>query len=278
MMPRRRVVLVLAGIFCVFGLAACQTPGANDERDATAGLPDLQRDLGAQEWLLDPDESSLANRGTPPVTLVFGEDSVSGAAHCNTYFGDLSVDDDDDTIAITNLGQTSRACAAASIRAEEEYLAALQGVHDVDLSDGYTQRDLVLSNDAGDRLAFTAINPHEQLTGTWYVVNVARDDAIQSVIDGTDPVIAFHDDGDVTLETGCNAARGSFELERDRLTVEDLAQTQEQCGTPAGVMEQEAGLVDALLAASQIQVVPGTLTFFDEHGAILIVATDRGPS
>lgn len=270
MMPRRRIVLVLAGILCVVSLAACQTPGANDARDATAGLPDLRRDLGAQEWLLDPDESSLVNAADAPVTIVFGGVTVSGVAHCNTYHGVLSVDEDDEAIAITNLGQTSRACDPAIERAEQEYLTALQAVGDVDLSDGYNQSDLVLSNEAGDRLAFTAVNPHEQLIGTWDVVNVSRGGAIQSVVEGTEPEIAFHDDGDVTLDSGCNTARGSFELERDRLTVEDVAQTKKHCDAPAGVMEQETGLFDALLAASQIQVVPGTLTLFDENGAILL--------
>jgi heat shock protein HslJ len=201
MVPRRHAAIVLTGILCVFGLAACRTPSANDQRDATAGLPDLQQDLAAHEWLLDPGDSSPANRGAGPVTLVFGTDKVSGAGPCNSYRGDLSVDDDGDTIAITNLGQTNRACDPTTGRAEREYLAALQKVRDVDLSDGYNQRDLVLSNDTGDRLAFTAIDAHEQLVGTWHVVNLARDNAIRSVIDGTEPVLVFEEGGDVTLDT-----------------------------------------------------------------------------
>jgi hypothetical protein len=35
------------------------------------------------------------------------------------------------------------------------------------------------------------------------VVNVARDDAIRSVVDGTEPVLVLDDNGDVTLDTGC---------------------------------------------------------------------------
>jgi heat shock protein HslJ len=274
MVPRRPAAIVLIVILCVYGLASCRTPTANDQRDATAGLPDLQQDLAAHEWLLDPGDSSPGNRAARPVTLVFGTDKVSGAGPCNSYRGDLSVDDDGDTIAITNLGQTNRACDPTTGRAEREYLAALQKVRDVDLSDGYNQRDLVLSNDTGDRLAFTAIDAHEQLVGTWHVVKVARDNAVRSVIDGTEPVLVFEDDGDVTLDTGCNTARGSFALEGDRLTVEDLAQTRKHCDTPAGVMEQEVALAHALPAAAQIQVVPGTLKLFDENGAILLVATD----
>ena len=156
MMPRRHATLVLAAILCVYGLAACQTPSANDQRDATAGLPDLQQDLAAHEWRLDIGDSSPANRAASPVTLVFGTDKVSGSAPCNRYHGDLSVDGDDDTIAITNLAQTKRACAPAAMRAERAYLVALKRAHDVDLSDGYNQRHLVLSNDSGHRLAFTA--------------------------------------------------------------------------------------------------------------------------
>jgi heat shock protein HslJ len=274
MMRRRHSAIALAGILFVYGLTACETPTATHTRDATAGLPDLQQDLAAHEWLLDADDSSPRSRAAEPVTLAFdGAGGVSGTGPCNIYRGDLSVDDDDDTIVITNLAQTKRACALATMRAEQEYLDALQSVRDVDLSDGYHQRHLVLTNDAGERLAFTAIDAREQLLGSWNVVNVVLDDAIRSVIAGTEPALVFEDDGDVILDAGCNTARGSFELERDRLTVEDLKQTRKHCDTPAGVMEQEAALVDALASASQIQVVPGTLTLVDENGAIVLVAT-----
>jgi heat shock protein HslJ len=157
MRPRRHAAAVLASVVCVLGLAACRTPNANDQRDATAGLPDLQQDLAAHIWLLDAGESSPERRAAGRVTLAFEADRVSGAGPCNRYRGDLSIDDDQDTIAVSNLARTSRACTPAGMRAERSYLAALERGHDVDLSDGYNQRHLVLKSDSGDRLAFTAI-------------------------------------------------------------------------------------------------------------------------
>ena len=270
---RRRAAIALTGILCATGLGACRTSSDNDQRDATAGMPSLEQNLAAHEWLLDSDQSSLVSSAAGPVTLVFEADAVSGAAPCNRYRGKLSVVDDDDAIEITNVAQTQRACDPATTQAEREYLDALLRVRDVDLSDGYDQRDLVLESDAGDRLAFAAVDAHDELLGTWNIVNVARDDSIQSVIGGTAPMLVFSDDGTVRLDGVCNPVGGDFALDGDRLSMEKLVQTQRACDEPAPVTQQGTALAQALASTSRIQVVPGSLTLFDESGHVLLIAT-----
>jgi heat shock protein HslJ len=209
------------------------------------------------------------------VTLVFGEDAISGQGPCNAYRGSAEIDDDDDTVTITDLAQTTRACDPDTERAEREYFDALQHVRDVDLDDAYNAQRLVLDNDSGDRLAFDAIEAAQLLIGTWQVVNVARDDAIESVVDGTDPVLVFAADGEVTLGTGCNPARGSYEVEGDRLSVGALRQTLKSCDEPAGVMDQEVALVRALESGERIEVVPDRLTIIDGDDRITMIAVQE---
>jgi heat shock protein HslJ len=88
-------------------------------------------------------------------------------------------------------------------------------------------------------------------------------------------VLVFDADGDVTLETGCNPARGSYEVEGDRLSVGALSQTLRSCDDPAGVMDQEMALVRALESGERIEVVPGRLTIVDGDDRIMMTAVQE---
>jgi heat shock protein HslJ len=157
--PRCRLVAAVCALLAVASLGACKTATANDTRDATAGLPNLQQDLAAHTWRLDAADSSPNPHATTDVTIEFGTDTVSGQGPCNRYNGHLAVDDDDQTVTITNIASTFIACDPDVSAAEHAYLSTLEKVHDVDLSDGYDERRLVLSDEAGDRLSYEAVEP-----------------------------------------------------------------------------------------------------------------------
>jgi heat shock protein HslJ len=124
-----RSTRVLATVALALVLSACG-PTANDTKSATAGLPNVTQQLTANRWILNRGESSLAMHSSSPITLVFTNDHrVSGTAPCNSYHGSFTVHDS--TVTIKHLSQTMRACDAATMAAEHEYLAALAGVHDV---------------------------------------------------------------------------------------------------------------------------------------------------
>lgn len=267
------VVVVVLAVLTAFAVG--ERPGEDDTRAATAGLPDLEQDLAAHEWLLDRADSSLDGDDADPVTLVLADGRVTGAGPCNRYHGRFTVDDDHDTLTITDLAQTNRACDAATMRAEDEYLDALRRVRDVDLPGGYDRRRLELTSPERDRLAYRAVDVGELLRRTWYVVNVGRDDALESVVQGTEPTIAFGLDGEVVVATGCNQVRGSYEAGVDLFVVGALAGTQKLCDEPAGVMAQEDALVRALEAGRRIEVVSGQLTIVDGDGRTVLVAVDE---
>lgn len=264
------VLVVVLVVLVVFAVA--ESPTDEDTRSATAGLPDLRQDLAAHEWLLDRADSSLRIDDANPVTIAFDDDRVGGLGPCNAYRGVLSVDDDGDTIEITELVSTGVACDVDTMRAEDEYFAVLQAVRDVELSGGYDRDRVVLTNDAGDRLAFTAIDLAELVRGTWLVTGVARGDAMESPVQGSRPTITFEANGDLVLETGCNQVRGEYELIGDRLLVNGLSQTFMECPEPPAVMEQEQALVRALERAERLEAVPERLVLLDGDGRIVLVA------
>jgi heat shock protein HslJ len=145
-----RAAAVLGLVVVLGSLPACSWT-YNDTKVATAGLPDVQESLEAQRWVLDPEHSSLEPAPTTEVTLEFDDGTLSGAAPCNQYFGSWTLDDH--TLTIEPIGGTLRACVEDDAdAAEAAYFAALEGDHEVDVTD----RDrLVLTRD-GFRLAYVA--------------------------------------------------------------------------------------------------------------------------
>jgi heat shock protein HslJ len=254
--PRRLLVVVLVPV-----VGACWSD-SNDSRSATAGLPTLRQDLEANEWVLDRSATSLSLDDDNPITLVIQDDAISGIGPCNTYRGRFELDGD--TVEISDLALTQRACVPSTMEAEDEFMRALAASDSVEVSDDR----LVLSD--GGRLVFEKFDAEEAILGTWPIVNVAAGDGIVSVVPGTDPTLTF-DDGTLGMTTGCNTGGSSWMLDGDVLTIDRMRLTLKACAEPA-VMEQEASLIAALESSARVELAPNELILLDDHGSIVLVA------
>ncbi len=266
----RSVAVGIAAALALVSLA-CATPTSNDTRSATAGLPNVEQSLMANEWVLDPDQSSLSSAHLSEVTLSFSaEQLLAGSAPCNTYRGTFSLDGS--SIAISDLAQTQIACDQPVMDAEREYLEALAAITTVDTR----QRDrLVLEGDGGLQLSFVAVDVYTSLLGTWSIVNLARGDALVTPVNGTDPTMTFTSAGELQVDTGCNPMGSSWALEGRHITIEPPRQTLMACSTPPGVMEQETAIGVALEAADRVDIAGDTLTLVNAEGMKTIVARAR---
>jgi len=92
------------------------------------------------------------------VTLRFDDGAVSGQGPCNRYFGDFTTDLDSWTVTITTLATTRKACDDRTMRAETDYLRALEQTHDVEFSDGSFH--VVLESSSGDRLSYESYDDY----------------------------------------------------------------------------------------------------------------------
>lgn len=254
------------------GAAGCGWNDAVDSRAASAGLPDTRQLIQEHEWVLDRADSSLTVDDDNPVTLSVVDDDVSGTAPCNTYRGNISLDNDD-SVEITDIAVTLRECGGSTMEAETEFIDALEAVDTVDVDEDDNEH-LVLHDD-DVRLAFRSYDADELLTTTWTIVNVATGDTLDSVLPGTEPTVTFTDGGDVAMETGCNTAATAWELDGHAVSIDPAGLTQMSCSSPAGVMDQEAALVAALEAADRIEIAPGVLTILDKEGSITLVAVSE---
>jgi heat shock protein HslJ len=264
-MNRTRIAFLGA---LVLVLAACST-GA-DTLSETQGLPSLQVSLEAHLWVLQPARSTPRVAGGDRPTLAFDGDGVHGRGPCNKFRGSVEYGDGDE-ITITKLATTQRACAPQVEQAERTYLEALQRVDSaevpVDHEDTATLKGPLID------LVFWAADARAELTRTWHVTSVNTGDAIVSVASGTDPTITFTDNGDLSLQTGCNPVGGSWELDGDRLDVGSLHQGFKHCEGPEG--DQESALIRALAGAARVEITPDALTILDERGRIALIATPK---
>jgi heat shock protein HslJ len=270
-------VVVAAGIVPVAALAAAGCGGNDDvdSRAAPAGLPSTSVDIEAHEWVLDREDSSLTVDDDSPVTLRVEGDTVSGRAPCNTFRGPFEPSADD-SVEIGPVALTRMACPASGAEAEDEFVAALEAVDNAEVEvdeDGGGDADrLVLTGGDRVRLSFRSYDADELLAGTWTITGVATGDSLDSMVVGTEPTITFAEDGELTMETGCNTVGSSWELDGDELTIGPPRTTLMACVEPPGVMEQEDALQLALESAVRVEVAPRALTLLDAEGAIVLDA------
>jgi heat shock protein HslJ len=275
-----RLSLAIAGaaLLVVAAAGGCGGNDDNDSRSATAGQFSTRADLEGRDWVLDRTDSSLTLDDEAPVTLTVDGDEVSGTGPCNTYRGSFELGRDD-SVDIRDIALTRRACESRTMDAEDEYVAALEGVDQVEVEldeGGREHRDrLILTGPDGLRLEFGAFDERDALIGEWTVVNVATANALESMLIGTEPTLSFTDDGSLSVDTGCNTAVTDWELDGDEITLGPMAATLRACGDPPGVMDQEAAMLAALDAASRVEVTPGSLTLLDDDGRIVLVAVQE---
>lgn len=270
-MRRSMTIAGLAALAVAAG--GCGWNDAVDSRAATAGLPSIQADVEARDWVLDPDRSSITLGEDTLVTFAVDGDAVSGAAPCNAYRGTIDLGDDG-SVEISDVAVTRRACERPTMEAEGEFLAALEAVDhaEVDVDDeGRDDHDrLTLTGPDGVELGFSSFDARDLLIGEWTVVNVDTGDAIESVVRGTEPTLTFDEDGTLAVDTGCNTGGADWELDGDEITVEAARLTLRAC--EGDVMDQEAAILAALEAAERVEVAPGSLTLVDGGGRIALEA------
>ena len=144
----RPIAAVALGLF----LAAGCGPTSVYSRSETAGVPSVQRDLEGHEWVLDRPASSLTGDDGELITLTIDGDAVSGRGPCNSYHGHFELDEH--TVHITDLAMTKMACEPPTMRAEDEWVAALTAVDHAEVNDDGDR--MVLKGD-GVHLEFDAL-------------------------------------------------------------------------------------------------------------------------
>lgn len=93
--------------------------------------------------------------------------------------------------------------------------------------------------------------------------------AVVSVLAGTELTATFAD-GMVGGSGGCNRYRASFEMDGDRIRIGPAATSRRSCGSPGGVMEQEAQFLRAIESVAAAWMEGDRLELRTADGALAV--------
>ena len=113
----------------------------------------------------------------------------------------------------------------------------------------------------------------------WTVVNYNNgNQAVVTLIAGSEISLNFGADGQVSGNAGCNGYGGGYQVQGANLKIGPLVNTSMACASPEGVMDQETKYLAALQNAATYVIEGNTLTIRDAGGAMQVVATKAAAS
>ncbi|WP_209629577.1 META domain-containing protein [Methanofollis sp. W23] len=271
-----RRTLPLLGVAVV--LAACLLAAGctGQAPDGTDNKTEWGIDLNGTSW----DLVSYAQNGSmndvlagTPVTLVFGENATaSGSAGCNSYSTTYTLNK---TAGIT-FGPTVSTlmyCPGEGVMEQESaYLGLLDTVRSLKVED--ESMTFFDGNGTAVLVFKTHVPPEpEPLVGTeWGLQWYHDDDAIVSVIAGTEITAVFDDEGTVAGSAGCNRYFASYEVNGTGMSIGPAASTKMAC-PDEGVMTQEYTYLGLLETVNSFTIEGETLILFDENKTEILTFT-----
>jgi heat shock protein HslJ len=132
--------------------------------------------------------------------------------------------------------------------------------------------DALRLKDAGDETVLSYAASAPGVEGSWTVISVLYDDAIRSVVAGSELTADFSADGTISGSTGCNGLHGTYTLDGNKLDVGPLSAPTKACPTPE-LSGQEAGYLSALESAVRIDQVGAELTLLNANGQKAVTLT-----
>ena len=125
-------------------------------------------------------------------------------------------------------------------------------------------------NDASSKALVIYKAQSQSLDGTsWQVISYNNgNQAVTSVLAGTELTAIFGTDGNLSGSSGCNTYVGSYKVDGDKITIGPLASTKKFCIDPAGVMDQESQFLAALQSAAAYKMEGNRLELRTQDGAL----------
>ncbi|GAB7015541.1 hypothetical protein JCM10550A_09080 [Methanogenium cariaci] len=239
--------------------------------------PVTAESLKGSEWVLtsynNGNEAIVSVIAGTQITLTFDEEGrIAGSAGVNRYFASYEADGDALTFGVA--GSTMMAGPEEAMIQEGIYLkllnetATFSGVGD----------DLKLFDADGTVLLVfkMAVPPApEPLTGTtWELTSYNNgNEAIVSVIAGTEITLTFDEEGGIAGSAGCNNYFASYETDGNALIFGMIGATKMFCDEPEGTMAQESTYLKLLNTAAGYQIEGDTLTVQDSSEKIILTFT-----
>jgi len=179
--------------------------------------------------------------GEQPITALFRADgTLTGSSGCNQYTAGYSTSGS--SIKITPGISTMMACAPAVMDQESRYFSLMS-----DATTYSINGDTMLLFDSSGKaiLAYkrpldtpVSLSAQVPVVGSWYLLTYYNgNNAIVSVLSGSNITAAFTPDGKMTGSSGCNEYTALYSLHGQTLGISQVKSTKMAC--EPGIMQQE---------------------------------------
>jgi heat shock protein HslJ len=243
----------------------------NRSPTATIGLEDAI-------WQADSyvDDSGAMTDVLPEAipNIEFNAGQATGSTGCNQF--QSSYQQDGNSLQIEPGAVTQRACAEPVMNQERAFLDALANTA------GYTISGNTLefqNADSAPLIIFNRLAP-TMLTGTTWLLSAYNNgqQAVVSLIAGTEITAVFDANGQLAGSASCNAYRGSYQVDDEQMSIGPLATTRRACADPQGILDQELAYLAALQRTSRFEIRGDQLALRDAEGALQASYIAHGPA
>jgi len=200
------------------------------------------------------------------VTMIFMDGKVGGSDGCNSYSGSYKENGGKLTFG-KDFMSTMMACSEPIMGQSTSFINTLTQT----ASSKVEADQLTLFDKEGKELAvFT--KQITELSGTaWIVIALSNgNDAVETILTGTEISLAFGADGKVSGSAGCNNYSAKYEMSGLSLEIGQVTSSKTMCTQPDGLMRQEAAFLNALGKIASFRLDGEKLNLLDQNGAILL--------
>lgn len=222
--------------------------------------------LADTNWILATLNGQAALSDTE-VTIRFEDGQLGGTDGCNRYSTSYTVSGAQIKLD-KNVASTMMACAEPIMGQAAAYITALTEAATYKIDGG--QLTLL---DAGGKVLATFTRQSTDLAGTSWVVTGYNNgqQAVVSVIAGSQLTADFGADGTLSGAAGCNTFTASYEVSGKTIKIGPAGSTRMACADPAGVMAQEAQYLQALATAATYAREGNRLELRTADGALAVM-------
>lgn len=112
-------------------------------------------------------------------------------------------------------------------------------------------------------------NSPASLVGSWKLTSYGPADSRTAAVPEAQAGLTFKEDGTVTGNSGCNGLGGSYKVEDDKVTFDQIVSTLMACDDPR--MKQEDAVHRVLTDTATFKIEGNTLTLAN-NGIVLVLA------
>lgn len=245
-------LIIVMLIIVTLALSACQP-------QATSSLKDTS-------WVL------VELNGKPilpetTITLDLNGSTLTGTDGCNHMGGSFTSTDDSFSVG-EDLMSTLMACEEAIMTQAGDYNSALRNASKYQIIDDR----LNLLDENGNVLAVFEAQSQELAGSSWLAsfVNTGSSDGTvsSSSIQAAQQSLVFDNQGKISGNAGCNNYFGSYQVEGNTLTFNEVGSTKMFCGD--GLMAEESAFLAALQEADTYKITGDSLQIYAADETTLV--------